>query len=42
MSPSFSRSPRAESNAESGICTNILHPNSFVKNESISDLKVNR
>ena len=41
MSPSFPRSARAESKTESGIFTNILYPNSFVKNESISELKVN-
>ena len=41
MSPSFPRSARAESNTESGIFINILYPNSFVKNESISELKVN-
>ena len=41
MLPSFPRSARAESNTESGIFTNILHSNSFVKNESISELKVN-
>ena len=41
MSPSFRRSASAESKTESGIFTNILYPNSFVKNESISELKVN-
>ena len=41
MLPYFPRSARAESNTESGIFPNILHANSFVKNESISELKVN-
>ena len=41
MSPSFPRSARAESKTESGIFTNILYPNSSVKNERISELKVN-
>ena len=39
MSPSFPRSARAESKTESGIFTNILYPNSFVKDESISKSK---
>ena len=41
ISPSFSRSARAESNIYSGISTNILHSNTFVKNEGISEFKVN-
>ena len=41
ISPSFPHSARAESNTESGIFTNILHSNSFVENEIISELKVN-
>ena len=39
MPPSFSSSARAESKIESGILTNILPFNSFVKSESISELK---
>ena len=41
ISPSFHRSARAESNTESGIFTNSVHFNSYVTNESISELKVN-
>ena len=41
ISPSFPCSPRAGSNTESGIFTDILHSNSYAKNESISESKVN-
>ena len=37
----LSGSARAESNTESGIFTNILHSNSFVRTESMSEFKVN-
>ena len=39
--PSSPLSARVESNIESGIFANILHSNSFFKNKSISELKVN-
>ena len=41
ISPSFPRRARAESNTKSGIFTNILYSNSFVKSENVSELKVN-
>ena len=41
ISVSFLRSARAESNTEPGIFADILHSNSLLKNEGISELKVN-